>query len=54
MSFAVCSQYNRVTSLWLGQILECGFNLASYKCTFLFERACVASYVTIYASVKDI
>ena len=26
----------------LGQILECGFNLASKKITLLLERACVA------------
>ena len=41
----------------LGQILECGFNmfnLASNKSTFLFKRACPASYLTAYASVKYI
>ena len=37
----------------LGQILECGFNLTSKNFTFLLETACVASYRTEYASVKD-
>ena len=37
----------------LGQILKCGFNLASKNFSFLLERACVARYRTEYASVKD-
>ena len=39
----------------LAHILEWGFNLASKKFAFLFERAFVARYLhTVYASVKDI
>ena len=39
----------------LGHILEWGFNLASKKFAFLFERAFVARYLhTVYVSVKDI
>ena len=51
MTFAVRSQYN-ILLLYiyndLGQIFECGFNLASKTCTFFFERACVALYRTAY------
>ena len=37
----------------LGHIHEWGFNLASKKFAFLFERAFVARYLhTVYASVK--
>ena len=56
MTFAVRSQYN-ILLLYiyndLGHVFECDFNLASKKCTFFFERACVA-HRTAYASVKDI
>ena len=39
----------------LGHIHEWGFNLASKKFAFLFERAFVARYLhTVYVSVKDI
>ena len=38
----------------LGHILKCGFNLATKKFTFVFERAFVARYRTIYAAEKDI
>ena len=37
----------------LGQILECGFNLASKSFTFLLERACVARYRTEYANMPQ-
>ena len=37
----------------LGQILECGFNLAPKNFAFLLEKACVARYRTEYASVKE-
>ena len=51
------SDYWKITLLYvyndLGQILECGFNLASKNFTFLLERACVARYRTEYANMPQ-
>ena len=51
------SDYWKITLLYvyndLGQILECGFNLASKNFTFLLERACVARYRTECANMPQ-